>query len=356
MLGESYCEVPFVLTNAIIGNPPYQNIQATEKAKINSAFASAVYPQFIELARKLKPNYVSMITPSRWMTKTGQGISEEWVDDMIKGNHFIAIYDYYDALDCFNGVEIKGGVNYFLYSWKYNGKCHYRLRQNGVTSENVEFLDALGAGIIIRDAVAPHIIDKVKRIEGDYFCQNSFAQYVGPQHFFDKDGVLTTSWAGFVEEKDETHNVKYYLNKQVSPKGYAWISIADIPKNLDAVPQHKIYLSKAYNGGDSFPHQIIGKAFYGEPNSVCSQTYLVLGYNANFSKEMCENIISYMSTRFFRYMVFIKKKTQDNPSSVFEFVPLQNFSKPCSDIDLYVKYGLTDEEIKFIEATVKPME
>ena len=293
------------------------------------------------------------------MTKTGQGISEEWVDDLIRSNHFIAIYDYYDALDCFNGVEIKGGVNYFLYSGKYNGKCSYRLRQNSqnsITSENVGFLDALGAGIVIRDAVAPHIIDKIKRIEGDYFGEKSFAQYVGPQHFFDKDGLLTTSWTGFVEQEDESHSVKYYLNKQVSSRGYAWIRVEDIPKNLDAVSQHKIYLSKAYNGGDSFPHQIIGKAFYGEPNSVCSQTYLVLGYNANFTKQMCENIISYMSTRFFRYMVFIKKKTQDNPSAVFEFVPMQDFSRPWTEVELYNKYGLTENEIKFIEATVKPME
>ena len=290
------------------------------------------------------------------MTKTGQGISEEWVEDMIKGNHFIAIYDYYDALDCFNGVEIKGGVNYFLYSGKYNGKCNYRLHQNGISSENNCLLDALGTGIIIRDSVAPRIINKIKRIEGEYFGQKSFAQYVGPQHFFDKDGLLTTSWTGFVDQKDEIHNVKYYLNKQVSPKGYAWIKVSDIPKNIDAISQHKIYLSKAYNGGDSFPHQIIGKPFYGEPNSVCSQTYLVLGYNANFTKEICENILTYMSTRLFRYLVFIKKKTQDNPSSVFEFVPLQDFSKPYTETELYVKYGITDEEINFIEATVKPME
>jgi hypothetical protein len=341
--------------DAIVGNPPYQNIQATEKAKINSAFASAVYPQFIEISRKLNPTYISMIAPSRWMTKTGQGISDSWVDDMINCNHIITIHDYYDALDCFNGVEIKGGINYFLYSNNYKGKCNYTLHQNGVISHRSDFLNSLGAGIIIRDTIATGVIDKIKAIEGNYFAEYSFSKYVGPQHYFDKEGLLTTSWTGFVSERDEEHQIKYYLNKQMNPIGFGWIKESDIPKNKETISIHKVYISKAYNGGDVFPHQIIGKAFYGEPNSVCSQTYLVIGYNANFTKAECQNIISYMSTKFFRYVVFIKKKTQDNPSSVFEFVPLQDFSKPWTDEELYAKYGLTNEEIAFIESMIKPM-
>ena len=342
--------------NAIVGNPPYQVIQSTERAGINTAFASAIYPQFIEISRKLAPVYISMITPSRWMTKTGQGISDNWVDDMISGNHFMTIHDYYDALDCFNGVEIKGGINYFLYSNKYTGKCNYVLHQNSIQSKRFDFLDALGAGIVIRDTVATSIIEKIVKLEGEYFQNHSFSKYVSPQHYFDKDGLLTTSWTGFVSERDSEHTIKYYLNKQMNSRGFAWIKETDIPKNHEAIPLHKVYISKAYNGGDAFPHQIIGKAFYGEPNSVCSQTYLIIGYNAGFTKTICDNLITYMSTRFFRYMVFIKKKTQDNPSSVFEFVPLQDFSKSWTDEELYAKYGLSDDEIAFIESMIKPME
>lgn len=297
-----------------------------------------------------------MITPSRWMTKTGQGISDNWVDDMISGNHFMTIHDYYDALDCFNGVEIKGGINYFLYSNKYTGKCNYVLHQNSIQSKRFDFLDALGAGIVIRDTVATSIIEKIVKLEGEYFQNHSFSKYVSPQHYFDKDGLLTTSWTGFVSERDSEHTIKYYLNKQMNSRGFAWIKETDIPKNHEAIPLHKVYISKAYNGGDAFPHQIIGKAFYGEPNSVCSQTYLIIGYNAGFTKTICDNLITYMSTRFFRYMVFIKKKTQDNPSSVFEFVPLQDFSKSWTDEELYAKYGLSDDEIAFIESMIKPME
>ena len=149
------------------------------------------------------------------------------------------------------------------------------------------------------------------------------------------------------------------MSKQVTPIGFGWIKETDIPKNSDVVKIRKIFLSKAYNGGDSFPHKIIGKPFYGEANSVCSQTYLVIGYKEderNFKKSVCDNIISYMSTKFFRYMTFIKKKTQDNPSSVFQFVPLQDFSKRWTDKKLYKKYNLSKEEIDYIESLIKPME
>ena len=344
--------------NAIVGNPPYQVIKSTDKAGINTAFSSAIYPLFIEIACKLRPRYVSMITPSRWMTKTGQGISDAWVDTMLKGDHFRYIHDYHDATDCFTGVEIKGGISYFLYDPEYVGECRYVLEQNGVSFEKTHRLDALGAGIVVRDEHAVDILEKVKMVEGDYLSTRTFADLVGPQHFYDKDGLLTTSWKGYSLKKDTTHIVKYYLNRQVEASGYAWIKESDVPKNRETIPMHKIFLSKAYNGGDGFPHQIIGSPFYGEPGSICSQTYLVVCYDPKrhqFTKEQCENIISYIQTRFFRYLVSIKKKTQDNPSAVFQFVPIQDFSKSWSDAELYKKYGLSIDEIRYIESLIKPM-
>ena len=149
------------------------------------------------------------------------------------------------------------------------------------------------------------------------------------------------------------------MNKQVESQGYAWIKEIDVPKNEEVVSYHKVFLSKAFNGGDAIPHQIIGRAFYGEPGSLCSQTYLVIGWNQKQKKlteTECKNIISYMNTRFFRYLVFIKKKTQDNPTSVFQYVPIQNWSEPWTDAKLYKKYNLTKDEIAYIESTIKPME
>ena len=345
--------------NAIVGNPPYQVVKATDKAGANNAFATAIYPAFIQIADKLNPHFISMITPSRWMTKTGQGINEDWVDSLINSNHFISLIDYYDASEVFGGIEIKGGVSYFLYSSDYVGKCHYTLHQGGSISSYFENLNYKGVGIVIRDEIAVEILGNVISKEGAYFDNNSFAFYVGPQHFFDKDGLLTTSWRGYSENKNDVYNVKYYLNKNLTSSGYAWIKHSDIPKGKDAIPLHKIYISKAYGAGDSYPHQIIGVPFYGEPNSVCSQTYLIIGYDPkkhNLTEPQCESILSYMRTRFFRFMVYIKKKTQDNPSDVFQFVPVQDWSHLWTDEELYKKYNISKKQIEYIESLIKPMD
>lgn len=365
--------IPQIITDmnfaTIIGNPPYQDNQATQNCTINRAFSSAIYPNFFELGLILASHYVSLITPSRWMTKTGQGINEKWVNKMINSNHFITIHDFYDALMCFPNVEIKGGINYSLLSPKYNGPCNFVIhRPNNVTAISAT-LNNHGAGIVIRDSVALSVYQKVKAIEEALSHKDSFETLVGPQHFFDKNGKLTTSWKGYSQNQTDVYNVKYYLNKKIEPKGYAWIKKEDIPKNENVLLWHKVYMSKAFNGGDSFPHQIIGCPFYGEPESVCSQTYLVIGYNQKnhaLSQIECENIIKYIKTRFFRFLVFIKKKTQDNPSSVFKFVPLQDFtadsdidwSKSVEEIDaqLNAKYDLNHDEITFIEAMIKPMQ
>ena len=342
--------------NAIVGNPPYQLVQASEKSTTNSAFASAIYPLFIDIACKLNPAYVSMITPSRWMTRTGQGISDKWVDTMLKSNHFVSIHDYPNATDCFTGVEIKGGVNYFLYSQSYSGQCNHVMHREGKAIANFDYLDSLGVGIVIRDANAMDILKRVIQVEGKYYESNNFSGIVSPQHFFDKDGLLTTAWRGYSKTQDATHNIKYYLNKTLEKSGVAWIKKSDIPKNQNVIPLHKLYLPKV--GGSGTDPYVLGKPFYGEPGSVCSQTYLVLGYDPDkhhFTKVQCENILTYIQTRFFRYMVSIKKKTQDNPSAVFQFVPLQDWSKPWTDAELYQKYHLTKEEIDYIESMIKPL-
>lgn len=357
---DNYDTLNSMKFDVIIGNPPYQATKSTEKAGINKAFSSAIYPSFVEVARDLRPKYISLITPSRWMTGTGQGISDTWVSSLINCNHFIEIQDFYDSTDCFKDVELKGGVSYFVYSDSYVGECNYVLHQAGKVFSNKSILNSLGTGIVLRDPKALGILDKIQRVEGSYFSEGrSFSQLVGPQHFFDKDGKLTTRWKGYKLVRSRTHRIKYYLNRQVESQGFAWIKEIDIPKNAEIVPLHKVYLSKAFNGGDAIPHQIIGHAFYGEPGSVCSQTYLVIGWDQkdrSLSESECRNLITYMNTKFFRYLVFIKKKTQDNPSAVFTYVPLQDFSKPWTDAELYEKYELSLDEITFIEATIKPMD
>lgn len=354
--------------NAVVGNPPYQDLRASEKTVSNAAFATAIYPSFFDISRKIATKYISLIMPSRWMTKVGQGISNDWVDELLNSNHFISITDFLTSSSCFSGVEIKGGICYFLYDDSYKGKCCYTLYdKNQETHTSSIYLNESGTGIVIRDPQANNIIIKIIDKEGNYFTYNTFRDIVSPKHFFDNDILLGSNWTGFTEQKDQDHPIKIYVNKKLSDKGYGWIKPSDIPRNNQAIALHKVFIPKV--GGSGTDAIVLGKPFYGEPFSVCSYTYLVIGYNQESMKLdefSCMSIIKYIYTRLFRYLVSIKKKTQDNARDVFQFVPLQDFTEK-SDIDwsdsidgidrqLYKKYGLTKEEIGFIESMIKPME
>ena len=343
--------------DVIIGNPPYQLAVGNEGG--NAAKAKAIYHLFVDSAIKLNPIYICMILPSRWMTKSTEGIPEEWIDSMIKCNRFQTIHDFPNANDCFPGVDIMGGVNYFLWNSGYNGKCHYYYHNssNNIVQERFDYLDSLNAGIVIRDPVAYSIISKVVAIEHTYFynLDDNFSGLVSPKDYFTNKQLLTSSWKGFSKIKEGNYNIRYYLNKSIHKNEYGWIKLSDIPKNIKSKDLHKVYIPAA-NGSQEI---VLGAPFYGEPDSVCSQTYLVIGYDPikhNFNKKTCENIISYIKTRFFRYLVSIKKRTQNGPRGVYQFVPLQDFSKSWTDEKLYAKYGLTEEEIAFIESMIRPME
>ena len=349
-------EIENMKFDVIIGNPPYQMGVGNEGG--NSSKAKAIYHKFISEAITLKPHFLIMITPSRWMTKQTEGIPDEWVEEQIHSNHFRIIHDFENSENCFPGVSIMGGVNYFLYDKDYSGKCdyYYHLDRDNKILLRKDFLDAKDAGIVLRDPQSYSIIEKIVNIEGDYFVDMSknFSGLISPKDFYTNKQKLMSSWNGYSKKQDSIHHIKYYLNKNIHKMEFAWITESDIPKNLDTKGFHKVYIPAANGSMDV----VLGQPFYGEPNSVCSQTYLVIGYEKshNLTKEKCENIISYIKTRFFRYLVSIKKKTQNGPRGVYQFVPLQDFSKPWTDEELYKKYNLSPEEIAFIESMIRPME
>lgn len=343
--------------DVIVGNPPYQLSVGNESG--NKAKAKAIYQHFIDQAEKLNPRYLTMIVPSRWMTRTAEGIQDEWVDKMLNDKRIHILHDFLDANECFPGVDIKGGVCYFLWDRDYKGKCEYFLHSNDKIISNTDYLNAKGIGIVIRDIQAQGIVSKIEKIEGNYLLEesNNFSGLVSPKDFFTNKQKLTSIWDGFEKEKTGDFNIKYYLNKNIHKLRYGWVMKGQIPKNHQTIPLHKVYIPSAAGSGNDT--QVLSFPFYGEPNSVCSQTYLVIGYDPtlhNFTKEQCENIISYIKTRFFRYLVSIKKKTQNGPRGVYQFVPLQDFNETWTDEKLYKKYGLTQEEIDFIESMIRPME
>ena len=127
-----------------------------------------------------------------------------------------------------------------------------------------------------------------------------------------------------------------------------------VKKNQQWIGCHKVYISKSYGERGAYPYLFLAKPCIGEPNSCCTQTYLMIGPTA--SSEESKNIISYITTKFFRFLIMLKKNTQDAMRGVYEFVPLQDFSELWTDEKLYAKYGLTEEEVAFIESMVRPME
>ncbi len=276
--------------DVIIGNPPYQlnvgNISG------NSSKAKAIYHEFISQAMKLAPRYLTMITPSRWMTRSTEGIPDNWINDMICDKRIKIMHDFLDSSDCFPGVDIMGGVNYFLWNRDYVGKCTYVLHmpKTETVLTHCDYLDSRKAGIVIRDIKALSIVEKIEKIDNGYIRQekNNFSSLVSPKDFFTNKEVLTSSWNGYQTYKDNICNIRYYLNKNIHKSSESWVAKTIIPKNLDTVKYHKVYIPAA-NGSLDF---VLGKPFYGEPNSVCSQTYLVIGYKEehNLDEEKCKNI------------------------------------------------------------------
>ena len=319
--------------DVIIGNPPYQLQDAGE-----STGASPIYQDFVEAAKKLNPTHLVMIIPSRWFAG-GKGLND-FRAAMLHDRHISELHDFMDANACFgNGVEIKGGVCYFHIDGTRDGPCHIVTHDgNKIVSEGSRFLLEPGVDTFIRHQLGIEIYRKVKA-QGE----KSFETLVSARKPFGLDTTVTG------EESPSPNSITLYRNG-----GTASIKRDEVPKRREWISLWKLYISKAYGAGEVFPHQILGVPLLGKPNSCCSETYIVIGPFKD--KRTTLNVRSYVATRFFRFMVFLKKITQDATSRVYQLVPMQDFSKAWTDEELYAKYGLTAEEIAFIESMVKPME
>ena len=319
--------------DVIIGNPPYQLEDGGAQAS-----AKPIYHLFIQQAKKLNPRFLTMIVPARWYSG-GKGL-DDFRDEMLHDNHIRVLVDYQDSGDCFPGVSIKGGVCYFLWDRDNRGNCNVEnMKGNELLSRMERPMLERDTDIFIRYNDSISILHKVKRQN-----ERTINKEVSSRKPF---GFAST----FNSYKKECFKnaIKIYANKSV---GY--LDRACVLQNAHWIDEYKVYISEAYGAGEDFPHQIINKPFLGEPNTCCTETYLVIGPYAN--KQKAENVISYIKTKFFRFLVLLKKNTQHATSKVYSFVPLQDFSEPWTDEKLYKKYGLTDEEIAFIESMIRPME
>lgn len=327
---------PNMKFDVIIGNPPYQLSDGGDTEERQRGGATPLYHFFVQTAKKLKPRYLSMIIPSRWFAG-GRGL-DDFRDEMLHDTSIRELVDFPISSECFPNVEIKGGVCYFLWDRDCKGLCNVTTIRKDVISKTTRSLLEKGCTTFIRYNEAISILHKVQQ-----FGEESFSKQVSSQKPF---GFRT-----FVKGKKEPFDgaVKLYANKDV---GY--IERGEILQNTQWIDEYKVYITMAYGAGEDFPHQILNKPFLGEPNSCCTETYMVIGPYAN--KKRAENVLSYIKTKFFRFMVLLIKNTQHSPARVYSFVPVQSFDEQWTDEKLYVKYGLTTEEINFIESMIRPME
>lgn len=330
--------------NVIVGNPPYQ--QGDGGGMGSSALP--IYQKFIQQAKNHNPSFLTMIVPSRWFTG-GRGL-DDFRDEMLNDKRIKAINDFPSATDCFPGVEVKGGVCYFLWDKKFNGKTKVFTHDRGeIISESERNLLEKGAETFIRFNEAISILHKVQKLE-----EKTFADIISANDPFGfdvrEDGSYKRVKPEFSKEPFE-NAIKFYYNGW-QRLGIGYVKQDSIRKNVDLLKGYKVLLPKAWGIGSMSKDWL--NPLIVEPDSCCTETYLILG--PFDKKSTAENAVSYTQTKFFHLLVSLIKITQNAMKKVYSFVPVQDFEQNWTDEKLFSKYKLTQKEIEFIESMVKPNE
>jgi len=326
--------------DVIIGNPPYQLSLEDSRQKEDSLAKSAaipIYHKFIEQAKKLEPRYLTMIVPSRWFSG-GRGL-DAFRKEMLTDKHIRILHDFFNSTECFAGVDISGGICYFLRNRDNPGICHFFSHAKGKITESERLLAEFGEDKFVRFNEALPILKKVMNLTKD-----TLSQFISSQNPFG----INTNFRDF-KEKPFEGAIKLFA---YPTNGY--ITKEQIHNNLYLVGRWKVFTAKAYGERGDFPYLVLGKPFIGGPDTASTATYRVM-HSFNSETE-AQNFISYVKTKFFRFLVLLIKNTQDAPTRVYSFVPMQDFNEPWTDEKLYKKYGLTPDEIAFIESMVRPIE
>ena len=337
----------------VIGNPPYQEEISTSAD--NKSLSRQLFPDFIIQSTKVANDSLVLITPSRWFAGDAQDKSFVKLRSFFKeNNHISTIVNYPNEKEVFSkNVVIKGGVSYFVYKNCYKGNVSFTTIINGLENTVQRPLFEEGLDIVLSDVIQVSVLSKIKSAASEYLTKitkgrNAFG-------IIGKESV--------VESVSEAEPFENSCELRIKGDMIRYIKEAEITKNIEVLNSYKVFISKSA-GAPGKDLKIIGKAYLAKPKSACTDSLIPIGC---FTSEIeASNLQKYLSTKFLRFMVSILKVSQNVTQIVYRFVPLQDFtsnsdidwSKPVADIDqqLYKKYGLTPDEIKFIETHVKEME
>ncbi len=338
--------------DVIIGNPPYQMGDGG-----NAASALPIYNLFVERSLKLNPKYAVFIIPSRWLNG-GRGL-DEFRAHMLSAKKIRVLHDYMDSNEVFNGVEIKGGVCYFLWDNSFEDDCNIFTHHHDFIEHSIRPMLEQGSEIFIRSKEQVSIYHKVigrkePSLVGWLNAGRFFGFHTRVEWTDANNGTLQSADGKetypISKNRTATNKVKVYIHG-----GICWIRKNIIPRNKSRIDSFKVLIPRSGNPG--FGNTIIGKPKISEPESCSSNTYMVaIPKDRSMKKTEADNLYSYIMTKFVRFLVATKTSTQSTPPDAFAFVPMQDFSKSWTDDELYKKYKLTKDEIAFIESMIRPME
>lgn len=321
--------------DVIVGNPPYQ-IDSDGNTR-----TMPIYQKFVEQAIELDPRFLVMITPSRWFAG-GLGL-DEFRTRMIADRRLAKLVDNPKIFDCFPGVKIRGGVSYFLWDRQHDADCEFSTRIDGVVRSTATRDIRKGDGVLVRDNKAAAIIERVAQA-GYASAEDAF----GPQVPFG----LRTNFSG-ASDTPEAGSIPVVFGTRVG-----FVQPEQLDRNHAWVDEWKVLLPKAGSGDTPLDEQgnivdvVTGAPIALAPGSACTQTYFVAGMFK--TREETENYANYLATKFVRFLVLQRKVTQDITPDRFRFAPMMDMTRPWADEDLYEHFGLSPEEIAYIEATIKP--
>lgn len=316
--------------DVIIGNPPYQLSDGGFGRS-----ASPIYQKFVHQAKKLEPRYLTMIIPSRWFGG-GKGL-DDFRKEMLKDNRIRKIVDFEDSTEIFPGVDVAGGICYFLWDRDSKGLCEITNTYKGTDFVIERKLDEFD--IFIRQSQAVSIVRKVMSKK-----EKKMNEQVSAYKPF---GLRT-----FVKPQS-TGDIVLFWQKGTGP-----YKRKDITIGVDMIDKWKVISSRsghehAGNPGIDGMRRVISKTAILPPGTICTETYLVIGCFS--TEEEAKNLLAYMKTRFFRFLMSIMMYSHGITKDTYSFIPILDMKFKITDAELYKRYELSEQEIEYIESRIRPM-